>query len=42
LNVFAGKEGDFSWNSESAIEKSTARVSALLQLIVSLREYQYA
>tara|TARA_B100001179_G_C18593396_1_gene405848 strand:- start:1036 stop:2439 length:1404 start_codon:yes stop_codon:yes gene_type:complete len=42
LNGFVAKGGDFAWNSEADIEKSTARVSALLQLIVSLREFQYA
>ena len=39
---FVGEGGDFSWNSESDIADSTRRVSELLQLIVSLREYQYA
>ena len=42
LNGFVTKGGDFAWGSEADIEKSTARVSALLQLIVSLREFQYA
>ena len=42
LNGFVAKGGDFAWDSEADIEKSTARVSALLQLIVSLREFQYA
>ena len=42
LNGFVTKGGDFAWDSEADIEKSTARVSALLQLIVSLREFQYA
>ena len=39
---FATEGGDFYWSSEDGIEKSTVRVSELLQLIVSLREYQYA
>jgi hypothetical protein len=39
---FIGEAGDFSWDSADNIEKSTVRVSELLQLIVSLREYQYA
>jgi hypothetical protein len=39
---FIGEAGDFSWDSAENIEKSTVRVSELLQLIVSLREYQYA
>ena len=38
---FVGEGGDFSWNSESEVAESTRRVSELLQLIVSLREYQY-
>ncbi len=39
---FLAEGGDFSWKSADDIEKSTVRVSELLQLIVSLREYQYA
>ena len=39
---FVGEAGDFSWGSESEVAESTRRVSELLQLIVSLREYQYA
>ena len=39
---FVTEGGDFSWDSADSIEKSTVRVSELLQLIVSLREYQYA
>ena len=39
---FVSEGGDFSWDSADSIEKSTVRVSELLQLIVSLREYQYA
>jgi uncharacterized protein (DUF1800 family) len=42
LNGFVTKGGNFAWDSEADIEKSTSRVSALLQLIVSLREFQYA
>ena len=42
LNGFVADGGDFSWKSADDIEKSTVRVSELLQLIVSLREYQYA
>jgi len=42
LNGFVAKSGDFAWDSEADIEKSSQRVSALLQLIVSLREFQYA
>ncbi len=39
---FVGEGGDFSWGNESSVAESTRRVSELLQLIVSLREYQYA
>ena len=39
---FVGEAGDFSWGSESEVAESTRRVSELLQLIVSLREFQYA
>jgi hypothetical protein len=39
---FVSEGGEFSWDSADSIEKSTVRVSELLQLIVSLREYQYA
>ena len=38
---FVGEGGSFSWDAEGVAE-STRRVSELLQLIVSLREYQYA
>jgi len=39
---FVSDGGDFAWKSADDIEKSTVRVSELLQLIVSLREFQYA
>ena len=39
---FVSEGGSFSWNTEGEIADSTRRVSELLQLIVSLREYQYA
>ena len=39
---FVGDAGNFSWGTESEVAESTRRVSELLQLIVSLREYQYA
>ena len=42
LNGFISEGGDFGWNSADQVQASTARVSELLQLIVSLREYQYA
>jgi len=42
LISFVTESGDFDWSSASQIEASTSRVSELLQLIVSLREYQYA
>jgi len=39
---FVSESGDFDWSTPAKVEGSTARVSELLQLIVSLREYQYA
>ena len=39
---FVGEGGAFSWTSDDDVAESTRRVSELLQLIVSLREYQYA
>jgi hypothetical protein len=39
---FASERGEFRWDSEEATRSSTERVGELLQLIVSLREYQYA
>ncbi len=39
---FVGEAGDFSWGADDEVAESTRRVSELLQLIVSLREYQYA
>ena len=39
---YAGEKGDVRWDSEVNIQSSTERVGELLQLIVSLREYQYA
>jgi uncharacterized protein (DUF1800 family) len=38
---FAGEGGAFRWDTEEASQASTQKVSELLQLIVSLREYQY-
>ena len=35
-------DGDLKWNSDEDAEFSTMRVSEMLQLIVSLRDYQYA
>ena len=42
LTGFVSERGDFRWDSAEATQASTERVSELLQLIVSLREYQYA
>ena len=42
LTGFVSERGEFSWDSTEASQVSTERVSELLQLIVSLREYQYA
>ena len=39
---FVSEAGNFAWNSDDAVAASTERVGELLQLIVSLREYQYA
>ena len=39
---FVSEGGAFSWGTEGEVAESTRRVSELLQLIVSLREYQYA
>ena len=39
---FAAEKGDIGWGSEADTQASTERVGELLQLIVSLREYQYA
>jgi uncharacterized protein (DUF1800 family) len=39
---FISEGGNFAWGTPSEIEAATKRVSELLQLIVSLREYQYA
>ena len=37
---FAGEQGDYAWDTDAS--SATRRVGELLQLIVSLREYQYA
>ena len=42
LTGFVGERGDFDWDSAESTQTSTERVGELLQLIVSLREYQYA
>ena len=42
LIQFVGEKGEFGWSTPEQTEESKARVSELLQLIVSLREYQYA
>ena len=39
---FVSESGSANWDSEAATAESTQRVGELLQLIVSLREYQYA
>ena len=39
---FISEGGDFSWSTGEEVAESIRRVSELLQLIVSLREYQYA
>ena len=42
LVAFVSEAGNANWNSGDAVAASTERVGELLQLIVSLREYQYA
>ena len=42
MTGFVSERGEFSWDSAEASQSSTERVGELLQLIVSLREYQYA
>ena len=42
LVAFAAEGGNFSWDGAEQVQGSMARVSELLQLIVALREYQYA
>ncbi len=39
---FVSESGSANWDSEATTAASTQRVGELLQLIVSLREYQYA
>ena len=39
---FVGESGNAAWDSDAAVSASMERVGELLQLIVSLREYQYA
>ena len=38
----AEEGGDFGWDNVDQVQASMARVSELLQLIVAIREYQYA
>ena len=42
LIEFVEELGEFAWDTPQQTEESKARISELLQLIVSLREYQYA
>ena len=42
LLEFAEEEGQLNWDTEQDTESSVHRVGELLQLIVALREYQYA
>ena len=39
---FVSESGNAAWDTEENISAATERVGELLQLIVSLREYQYA
>ena len=36
------ESGDLKWGTEAEVEQSSQRVGEMLQLVVSLREYQYA
>jgi hypothetical protein len=38
----ANAGGGLQWGTDQEVKSSTERVSELLQLIVSLRDYQYA
>lgn len=42
LVEFATERGEFKWDNAEAQQASSERVGELLQLIVSLREFQYA
>jgi hypothetical protein len=42
LIEFANERGEFKWDDAEAQQTSSERVGELLQLIVSLREFQYA
>ncbi|MCH7606295.1 MAG: DUF1800 family protein, partial [Chloroflexi bacterium] len=42
LIEFAGEQGEFRWDTQEAQQTSSERIGELLQLIVSLREFQYA
>ncbi len=42
LVSFVEDGGDFGWDSAEQVQASTTRVSELLQVIVSLREYMFA
>ena len=39
---FTSEKGEVRWDTGESSQASTERVGELLQLIVSLREYQYA
>ena len=38
----ANTEGEMNWNSDSSSDSANERISEMLQLISSLRDYQYA
>jgi hypothetical protein len=42
LSDYAEEGGNFRWGTEADDKASTERIAELLQLIVALREYQYA
>ena len=38
----AKETGNLKWGTDAQVERSSQRVGEMLQLVVSLREYQYA
>jgi hypothetical protein len=42
LVAHAREDGDLRWGSEPEVQTSSARVGEMLQLIASVREFQYA
>ena len=42
LASHASAAGTLGWGTDDEIQRSTERISEMLQLIVALRDYQYA